>query len=429
LDDLSLGALFSILAVLIICSAFFSASETSMMAINRYRLNALVRKGNRSAKLVNRLLGKVDKLLGSILLGNTLLNVAAAAVTNIIILRLFGQDDLAILFGTLAITFALLVFSEIMPKVLAASYPERIALPFSYLLAPIITLFHPVVWIAGILVKGFLRLVGVRLQNDHSKTKVTLEELRSMVLEAEHFLPRKHQKMLLNLVDLERITVNDVMIPRNQIESLHIDTDPTELRQQIITSHHTLMPVYAESQSNIIGIMHIKRVLSLLHEETIDPIQLREILQEPYFIPSDTPLLKQLQQFQERHARMGLVVDEYGELLGLVTLENILEEIVGDFTTQSPSQTGKYLRNSDGSMLLEGNNSLRELNRKLGLHLPIGGAKTLNGLILEHLQDIPEPGTSLKIEGYAIEIIQTQDRAVKVARLFPARPVLSQPLS
>jgi Mg2+/Co2+ transporter CorB len=429
LDDLSLGALFSILAVLIICSAFFSASETSMMAINRYRLNALVRKGNRSAKLVNRLLGKVDKLLGSILLGNTLLNVAAAAVTNIIILRLFGQDDLAILFGTLAITFALLVFSEIMPKVLAASYPERIALPFGYLLAPIITLFHPVVWIAGILVKGFLRLVGVRLQNDHSKTKVTLEELRSMVLEAEHFLPRKHQKMLLNLVDLERITVNDVMIPRNQIESLHIDTDPAELRQQIITSHHTLMPVYAESQSNIIGIMHIKRVLSLLHEETIDPIQLREILQEPYFIPSDTPLLKQLQQFQERHARMGLVVDEYGELLGLVTLENILEEIVGDFTTQSPSQTGKYLRNSDGSMLLEGSNSLRELNRKLGLHLPIGGAKTLNGLILEHLQDIPEPGTSLKIEGYAIEIIQTQDRAVKVARLFPARPVLSPPLS
>ena len=397
------------------------------MAINRYRLNALVRKGNRSAKLVNRLLGKVDKLLGSILLGNTLLNVAAAAVTNIIILRLFGQEDVAILLGTLAITFALLVFSEIMPKVLAASYPERVALPFSYVLAPIITLFHPVVWVAGLLVKGFLRLVGIRLQNDHSKTKVTLEELRSMVLEAEHFLPRKHQKMLLNLVDLERITVNDVMIPRNQIESLNIDVDPTELRQQIITSHHTLMPVYADSQSNIIGILHIKRVLSLLHEEAIDATQLREILQEPYFIPSDTPLLKQLQQFQERHTRMGLVVDEYGELLGLVTLENILEEIVGDFTTQSPAQTGKYLRHSDGSMLLEGSSSLRELNRKLGLHLPLGEAKTLNGLILEHLQDIPEPGTSLKVEGYAIEIIQTQDRAVKVARIFPTRPELHRP--
>lgn len=393
-----------------------------MMAINRHRLNMLIRKGSRSAKLTGRLLSKVDKLLGSILFGNTLLNVAAAAVTNILILRIFGASELALLLGTLLITFILLVFSEIMPKIIAASHPERVALPSSYLLTPLITLFHPVVSVATAVVKGFLWLLRIKVQTDQSKQKVTLEELRGLVLEAEHFLPRKHQKMLLNLVDLERITVNDVMVPRNQIESLNIDVDPIELRQQIITSHHTLMPVYADSQSNIIGILHIKRVLPLLHEETIDASQLREILQEPYFIPSDTPLLKQLQQFQERHSRMGLVVDEYGELLGLVTLENILEEIVGDFTTQSPSQTGKYLRHSDGSMLLEGSSSLRELNRKLGLHLPLGEAKTLNGLILEHLQDIPEPGTSLKIEGYAIEIIQTQDRAVKVARIFPARP-------
>jgi Mg2+/Co2+ transporter CorB len=422
LDDISLTTLFCILIALLICSAFFSGSETSMMAINRYRLNALVRKGNRSAKLVNRLLGKVDKLLGSILLGNTLVNVAAAAVTNIIILRLFGQEDWAILFGTLGITFTLLVFSEIMPKVLAASYPERIALPFSYLLAPLITLFHPVVWVAGMLVKGVLRLLGIKLLNDQSKSKVNLEELRSMVLEAEHFLPRKHQKMLLNLVDLERITVNDVMIPRNQIEALDIDADPSDLRQQIITCHHTLLPMYTGSPSNIIGILHIKRMLPLLQEDVLDAVQLREILQQPYFIPSDTPLLKQLQQFEERHARLGLVVDEYGELLGLVTLENILEEIVGDFTTQSPSQTGKYLRHQDGSLLLEGSNSLRDLNRKLGLQLPLGEAKTLNGLILEHLQDIPEAGTSLKIGNYPIEIIQTQDRAVKVARIFPAQP-------
>lgn len=398
-----------------------------MMAINRHRLNMLIRKGSRSAKLTGRLLSKIDKLLGSILFGNTLLNVAAAAVTNILILRLFGASELALLLGTLLITFILLVFSEIMPKIIAASHPERVALPSSYLLTPLITLFHPVVFVATAVVKGFLWLLRIKVQTDQSKQKVTLEELRGLVLEAEHFLPRKHQKMLLNLVDLERITVNDVMIPRNQIESLNIDVDPSELRQQIITSHHTLIPVYADSQSNIIGILHIKRVLSLLQEEMIDAVQLREILQEPYFIPSDTPLLKQLQQFQERHARMGLVVDEYGELLGLVTLENILEEIVGDFTTQSPSQTGKYLRHSDGSMLLEGSSSLRELNRKLGLHLPLGEAKTLNGLILEHLQDIPEPGTSLKIEGYAIEIIQTQDRAVKVARIFPIRPELHVP--
>jgi Mg2+/Co2+ transporter CorB len=421
LDDISLGALFGILIVLLICSAFFSGSETSMMAINRYRLNTLMRKGNRSAKLVNHLLGKVDKLLGSILFGNTLVNVAAAAVANIIVLRIYGQDDLAILLGTLALTFALLVFSEITPKVLAASYPEKLALPASYLLSPLITLFHPVVWIAGLLVKNLLRLFGIKLLTDQSRSRATLEELRSMVLEADHYLPHKHQKMLLNLVDLERITVNDVMIPRNQIESLNFAADTEELKRQIITCHHTLLPVYEHSPSNIIGILHIKRVLSLLQEEVLDPDQLREILHTPYFIPSETPLLKQLQQFQERQSRLGLVVDEYGELLGLVTLENILEEIVGDFTTQSPAHGGKYLKQDDGSYMLEGGSSLRDLNRKLGMHFPLNGAKTLNGLILEHLEDIPEAGTSMKIGDYPIEIIQTQDRAIKVARIFPAQ--------
>ncbi|MDP1634707.1 MAG: CNNM domain-containing protein [Gallionellaceae bacterium] len=421
MDDISLGTLFIILIVLLLCSAFFSGSETGMMAINRSRLNTLARKGNRSARMTLGLLGKVDKLLGSILLGNTLLNVAAAAVTNIIILRLFGQDDLAILLGTLILTFALVVFSEIMPKIIAASYPERVAMPASYVLTPLITLFHPVVSVATSLVKGLLWLLRIRIQTDQSKQKMTLEELRGLVLDAEHFLPRKHQKMLLNLVDLERITVNDVMIPRNQIEALDIDAAPEELRQQIITCHHTLLPVYTESPGNIIGVLHIKRVLPLLNEESLDGTQLREILHDPYFIPSDTPLLKQLQQFQERQTRLGLVVDEYGELLGLVTLENILEEIVGDFTTQSPSHTGKFLRHDDGSLLLEGSSSLRDLNRKLGLHLPLGEAKTLNGLILEHLGDIPEAGTSLKIGDYPIEVIQTQDRAVKVARLFPAQ--------
>lgn len=420
MDDISISWLFGILLLLLVCSAFFSGSETGMMAINRYRLNSLIRKGNRSAKRVNRLLGKIDKLLGSILLGNTLVNVAAAAVTNIIILRLFGQNDWAILAGTLAVTFAILVFSEIMPKIVASNYPERIALPASYVLAPLITLFHPVVSVASALVKGFLWLLRIKIHTDQSKQKMTIEELRGLVLDAEHFLPRKHQKMLLNLVDLERISVNDVMIPRSQIEALNIGSDPEVVRQQIITCHHTLLPVYADTPSNIIGILHIKRAPALLQDESLDMEQLRAILHDPYFIPSDTPLLKQLQQFQERHSRLGLVVDEYGELLGLVTLENILEEIVGEFTTQAPSQTGKYLLHDDGSFLLEGGSSLRELNRKLGLHLPLDTAKTLNGLILDHLEDIPEAGTSLKIAGYPIEIIQIQDRIVKVARLFPA---------
>lgn len=423
MDDFSPGVLFIALLIILICSGFFSASETSMMAINRYRLNHLVRKGNKSAKLTAKLLAQTDKLLGSILLGNTLLNVAAATLAEIIVLRLFGHDNsTALLVGSLTITFAILVFSEIMPKVIAASHAERVALPSSYALALIIKLFYPVVSIATAMVRGMLWLLRIKVQTDHSHHKMSLEELRSLVLDAENFLPRKHQKMLLNLVDLERITVNDVMIPRNQIEALNVDAAPEELRQQIITCHHTLLPVYSEMPSNVIGILHIKRVLPLLLEEALDTTQLREILNDAYFIPSDTPLLKQLQQFQERQTRMGLVVDEYGELLGLVTLENILEEIVGDFTTQSPSQTGKFLRQDDGSLLLEGSSSLRELNRKLGLHLPLGEAKTLNGLILEHLEEIPEAGTSLKIGNYPIEIIQTQDRAVKVARIFPVQP-------
>jgi Mg2+/Co2+ transporter CorB len=423
LDDFSPGVLFIALLIILICSGFFSASETSMIAINRYRLNHLVRKGNKSAKLTAKLLAQTDKLLGSILLGNTLLNVAAATLAEIIVLRLFGHDNsTALLVGSLTITFAILVFSEIMPKVIAASHAERVALPSSYALALIIKLFYPVVSIATAMVRGMLWLLRIKVQTDHSHHKMSLEELRSLVLDAENFLPRKHQKMLLNLVDLERITVNDVMIPRNQIEALNVDAAPEELRQQIITCHHTLLPVYSEIPSNVIGILHIKRVLPLLLEEALDTTQLREILNDAYFIPSDTPLLKQLQQFQERQTRLGLVVDEYGELLGLVTLENILEEIVGDFTTQSPSQTGKFLRQDDGSLLLEGSSSLRELNRKLGLHLPLGEAKTLNGLILEHLEDIPEAGTSLKIGNYPIEIIQTQDRAVKVARIFPVQP-------
>lgn len=391
-----------------------------MMAINRHRLNHLIRKGNRSAKLTGRLLSKVDKLLGSILFGNTLLNVAAAAITNIVIMRLFGASELALLLGTLLITFILLVFSEIMPKVIAASYPERVALPSSYLLTPLITLFHPVVSIASAIVKGFLSLLRIKVQTDQSKQKVSLEEVRMLVLEAEQFLPHKHQKMLLNLVDLERVEVDDVMIPRSQIEALDIHADADVLKQQLATCHHTLLPVYEDALNNIVGILHVRKTLALLQQETFSAEALRELLQEPYFIPANTTLLTQLQHFQERQLRLGLIVDEYGELQGLVTLENILEEIVGDFTTQSPAQTGKFFRQEDGSLFIEGSTLLRDLNRKMGLHFPLGGAKTLNGLILEHLEDIPEAGTSLKISGYPIEIMQTQDRVVKVARIFVA---------
>jgi Mg2+/Co2+ transporter CorB len=247
-----------------------------------------------------------------------------------------------------------------------------------------------------------------------------MEELRMLVLDAENFLPRKHHKMLLNLVDIGRIAVDDVMVPRNQIEALDLDAGAELLREQLATCHHTLLPVYEGTLDNIVGILHVRRALSMMQEESFSRDELRALLHEPYFIPSDTALLSQMQQFQERHTRLGLVVDEYGELLGLVTLENILEEIVGDFTTQSPTQTGSFQSQEDGSILVEGSTPLRDLNRKLGMHFPLDGAKTVNGLILEHLEDIPEAGTSLKIAGHPIEIIQTQDRVVKVVKIFPA---------
>ena len=417
MDDISLGVLFLALVVILICSAFFSGSETSMMALNRLRLNHLVRKGNKSAKLTAKLLTHTDRLLGSMLFGNTLLNAAAASLTGIIVLRMFGRNDWYLLGGTVAISFILLVFSEIMPKVIAASHPERIALFASYILSPLNKLFYPVVFFATAMVRGFLKLLRIKVQADQSKHKVSLEEVRMLVLEGEHYLPRRHQKMLLNLVDIERIAVNDVMIPRNQIEALDINASLDVLREQLATCHHTLLPMYENELDNIIGILHVRRALALLQRERFTKEDLLEVLQDAYFIPSDTTLLSQLQHFQERNLRVGLIVDEYGELLGLVTLENILEEIVGDFTTQSPSRTGKFMRQMDGSMFVEGGTLLRDLNRKMGMHFPVDGAKTLNGLILEHLQDIPEAGTSIKISGYPIEIIQTQDRVVKVARI------------
>ena len=420
MDEISLGTLFVVLVLILICSAFFSASETSMMALNRLRLNHLVRKGNKSAKLTAKLLSHTDQLLGSMLFGNTLLNTVAASLTGIIIMRLFGASELLFFVGTLLISFVILVFSEIMPKVIAASHPERIALASSYILAPLNKLFYPVVSIATAIVRLFLRLLHIKVQADQSKQTVSLEEVRMLVLEGEHFLPRKHQKMLLNLVDIERIAVNDVMVPRNQIEGLDINAGADVLREQLATCHHTLLPVYENELDNIIGILHVRRALSLMQRDEFSAADLREVLQDAYFIPSDTSLLSQLQHFQERHLRLGLIVDEYGELLGLVTLENIMEEIVGDFTTQSPSRTGKFMRQLDGSMFVEGGSLLRDLNRKMGMHFPLDGAKTLNGLILEHLQDIPEAGTSLKISGYPIEIIQTQDRVVKVARIVIA---------
>ena len=417
MDDISLSTLLVALIVLLVVSAFFSISETSMMALNRYRLKHLSKTGHRGARLTSQLLARTDRLLGVVLLGNNLINAAAAALVAVITFRLFGESGLALSLGTLAVTFLILVFSEITPKIMGASYPERIAFPASYVLTPLLKLAYPVVWFVNLFVHSLLWALRLKPRNNDTHT-LTLEELRTLVLEGSNFLPQKHQNMLLNLFDLESITVEDAMTPRNQIEAVNIESSAEEIRREIANSNHARLPVFRERLDEIIGIVHVRKVLNFSKGEEINSQTLLEVLREPYFIPMGTPLLTQLQNFQEKQDRIGLVVDEYGELKGLLTLEDILEEVIGEFTTQSPLQTARFRRMEDGSIIVEGGTLLRDMNRKLGYKFPLDGPKTLNGLILEHFQDIPEPGTSLRLAGYPIEVLQTQDRVIRSVRLL-----------
>lgn len=391
------------------------------MALNRYRLKHLVETGKRGAKLTQELLARTDRLLGVILLGNNLINAAAATLTAIITVHFFGENRAALVIGTGLITFLILVFSEITPKVIGATYPERIAFPAAYVLAPLLRIAYPFVWFTNLFVRGLLKLFGLAERPQEQEQKLSLEELRTLVLEASHYIPQKHQSILLNLFELESITVDDVMTPRSQIEAIDIEAPIEDTRRQITTCYHTRIPVFREQLDEIIGVVHVRNVLNLSKLDELAPSDFRAVMRAPYFIPAGTPLLTQLQQFQENQDRLGLVVDEYGELMGLVTIDDILEEIIGEFTTNSPLVSGTIKRQPDGSALVEGGLPLRELNRKLKLELPLTGPKTLNGLILEHLQDIPEPGTTVLVQGYPLEIIQTQERVVKAVRIYPRR--------
>ena len=417
LDDIPLHALLITFVVLLVISAFFSISETSMMALNRYRLRHLAKTGSRGARRTARLLERTDRLLGVILLGNNLVNTAAAGLVTAIAFRVVGQSELALTFATLTVTAAILIFSEITPKIIGATYPEKIAFPASFILSPLLRLAYPIVWFANIFVNGLLWLLRLKPQHTQTHT-LTLEELRTLVLEGGNFLPQTHQKILLNLFDLQSITVEDVMTPRSKIEALDIEAPADEIRHQIASCNHTRLPVFQGRLDEIVGIVHVRKVLNVMESTDIDAKAIQEIMREPYYVPLGTPLLTQLQNFQDQQNRFGLVVDEYGELMGLLTIEDILEEIIGEFTTQSPLQTARFKRLEDGSIVVEGASPLRELNRQLGYRFPLDGPKTLNGLILEHLQDIPEPGTSLKLAGYPVEILQTQDRVIKSVRLL-----------
>ncbi len=404
------------LVVLLLLSGFFSSSETSMMAVNRYRLKTMAKAGHRGAKLAEWLLAQTDKLLGVVLLGNNLVNAAAAALVTLISFRLFGENEIALTLGTLAVTFLILVFSEVTPKVLGAAYPDRIAPAASFVLAPMLKLFYPAVWFVNLFVQGLLRLMRLR-PAEAAANSMGVEELRTLLSESGSFLPAQHRGILMNLFDLEQVTVDDAMRPRGQIEAIDLGTEPDEIVHQLATSHHARLPVYEGEPNNVLGILHVRRALAHLKESEFDADEFRSWLREPYFIPSGTSLYNQLAQFQATRQSLGLVVDEYGELLGLVTVEDILEEIVGEFTAELPGGLDTHVRDADGSFLVEGAAPLRQLNRKLSLEFPLDGPRTLNGLLLEELEAMPEPGVSVLVAGYPIEVVQVQDRMVKTARI------------
>ncbi len=398
-------------------------SETSLMSLNRYRLRHLVKQGHRGAKLASALLAKTDKLLGVILLCNNFVNAALATLVTLITVQLLGEEEWVLMLSTLLVTFAILIFSEISPKVIAAAYAEKIGVFVSYILYPLLKILYPVVWFINLFVDAWLKILGIKINFNENAQSLSMDELRSIVTDAGKFLPNKHRTILLNLFELEKITVDDVMTAHTQVEVIDFDSTIDEILQLITNSHHTRLPVREGDHEEIIGIIHIRKVINQIRlhqlDESLTKDALREIIEDPYFVPAGTPLYTQIQEFQEKQERIALVVDEYGEFKGLITLEDILEEVIGDFTTQSPSRIGGYRQETDGSWLVDGSSSLRDLNKKLNLGFPLDGPRTLNGLILEHFEDIPEPSTSFKVGQHTLEIIQTQDRIVKSVKIFP----------
>ncbi len=409
------------LGVLLALSAFFSIAETSMMALNRYRLQALAAQGRRGAVHAASLLARTDRLLGMILIGNNLINAGISALVTAMAISYFGNNEAVIAIATGIVAFLIIVFAEITPKVIGATYPERIALPISFILKPLLWVAYPLVWFVNLFVRLLLRMFRIRADGAAESQRLKPEELRMLVLESGHYIPQKHRSILLNLFDLERIRADDVMTPRAHIEAIDLADPPAAISRRLATSHHTRLLVYEEDINNIKGILHIRKAASALIDGDFTRERLLELLAEPYYIPAATPVFQQLQYFQEHRQRLALVVDEYGELQGLVTLEDIVEEMIGEFTTGGPmSGLASLAWSADDTVVVEGGALLRELNRRLGLEFPLDGPKTLNGLIIEHLRDIPESGISMMIANCPIEILQTQDRVVRTVRM--ARP-------
>lgn len=424
MSDLSILSLVLALVGLLFASAFFSGSETGMMALNRYRLRHMADGGHRGARRVQDLLDRPDRLIGIILLGNNFVNILASSLATLLALRLMGEAGIAV--ASLLLTVMILIFSEVTPKTLAALHPERIAYPASWVLKPLLRLLHPVVWAINLVSNGLLRLLGVSADSIDAQT-LTQEELRTVVKEAGAMIPNRHKRMLVSILDLEKVTVDDIMVPRTEIVGIDLD-DPDAVVQDLITgSQHTRLPLFRGDINEVVGIIHLRRTLRLLKSDSFSKEDLLVLAQEPYFVPSGTPLHTQLINFQRRRRRIGLVVDEYGDIQGLVTLEDILEEIVGEFTTDPADRIPDVVAEEAGTFLVDGGAFVRDLNRSMHWDLPTDGPKTLNGLVLEHMESIPEPGTSMRVAGYPIEIVATKDNVVRLVRINPAQRVPPTP--
>ncbi|SFC21941.1 Mg2+ and Co2+ transporter CorB, contains DUF21, CBS pair, and CorC-HlyC domains [Marinospirillum celere] len=414
--ELPLGLLLSLLALLIIFSGFFSGSETGMMSINRYRLNHKAKQGDRAARRISKLLKRPDRLLGVILIGNNFVNNLAAALATVIAIHFLGES-LGPFVATLILTITVLIFAEVTPKTLAALHPERFANPASFALAPLLKLLYPLVWLVNLVSNFLLKLLGVR-PDQHRQDNLTSEELRSVVNEAGNLIPSRHQAMLLSIMDLEKITVDDIMIPRQEVVGLDLEQDMDCLLKQLRHCQHTRLPVYKNDINNVVGILHLRGALRLISAPEPTKGMLVQETREPYFIPESTPLQTQLLNFQKEKRRIGIVVDEYGDVQGLVTLEDILEEIVGEFTTDVPNNQDDIQPQQDGSWLIDASATVREVNKQLDWELPTHGPKTLNGLILEYLESIPDGNICVSFGPYRIETLEVKENLIKAVRCW-----------
>ena len=404
-----------LLVILLIVSAFFSISETSLMSINRYRLRHLAKNGDTGAKLATKLLQETDKLLSVILLCNNFSNAAAATLVTVIAVQLYGEQEIIIMMGTLITTFLILIFSEISPKVIAAAHSERLALSCSFLLFPILKVLYPIVLFVNIFVLGILKIFNIKI-NFKQNNLITMDELKSIISDSGQFIPNKNKSLLLNFIDLEKVTIDEIMMPHTNIESINLNQSIEEILEKIENFHHNRILVKKKDNDEIEGILDINKLFKFYIKENMkisNSKELINLIDPPYFIPSGTRIYKQMQKFQDNQERIGLIVNEHGEFIGLVTLEDILEEVIGEFNIE-PS---KIIFDRNG-WIVDGGISIRELNKKLNLNLPLQGPKTLNGLILEFFEDIPEPNTGFKIKNITFEIINAEDKNVKSVKIY-----------